>query len=107
MRTASHTGLRDTGQPHGLPQEAHDYIKTREPSVGCSLGSCPRDPNMGSKESPGAPAACREHLPPASHSFQIHPQTMSSDHQPGLSLSLPEHIASFTHIRGLVFQGDS
>lgn len=28
---------------------------------------------------------------------------MSSHHEPGLHLDLPEHILSFTDVRGLVF----
>lgn len=59
------------------------------------------------KENPGAPTAWLEHLPPTPYSFQIHPQTVSSDYQLSLSLGLPEYIASFAHIRSLVFQGDS
>lgn len=77
-------------------------LKKQGPRYGDTLVQCGRY-----KENPGAPIAWLEHLPPTSHSFQIHPQTMSSDYQPGLSLGLPEHIASFTHIRCLVFQGDS
>lgn len=59
------------------------------------------------KELPGAPTVWLEHLPPTSHSFLLHPQTMSSDQQPSLSLGLPKRVASFTHIQALVFKAYS